>query len=95
MTDRLYLMFDAIQKGEPVEECKEMGDVVKATGQKNDLFSSILNGYEWDKIPFAKTREKDVAHCTPESMSAEGVHHLVELNREAKETGGEVIGDNK
>lgn len=49
-------MFDMLEKGEPVEGCKDRGDIVKKTGYVNNLCNSILNRYAQDK-----TREKDVA----------------------------------
>lgn len=41
--------------------CKEWGDMVKVMGKENGLCSSILNGYEWEKIAFVKAKEKNVA----------------------------------
>lgn len=42
-------------------EIQKRGDMVKIMGQENDHCSSILNGYEQNKIVFFKARKKDVA----------------------------------
>lgn len=54
-------MFDETEKGKLVEGFKEKGDIVKVTNKKNNLCSSVLNGYGRGKIAFVKAIEKDVA----------------------------------
>lgn len=48
------LTFVAMENVQPVQRCNKRDDMVKPTGQTNDLCSSMWNGHEWDKTAFVK-----------------------------------------